>query len=610
MVKAKFAIFALVAVAILTFSFFLFTTPNKQLKTVSRTLVLPATSDQPYHRSVSLDKEYYDNFFHSAPTSTVATEPVVSGVIPHHLIAGVYLASFFNSLRNQNPPVVVLLGPNHFSTGHGFLVSSLYDWKTPYGFLTSERNIINELSNKNIIEINEEAIDEEFSIGAPIPFVKRTWPSAKVIPIIVKEKTPSSTLDKLADELKQNLPAGSLVLASVDFSHYQPYFIANFHDILSRNVLETGALNRVSKMEIDSPRSLYFLLKYNSLVGAGKFHLIAHTNSAIIADHPEWAETTSHLQGFYTLGPSKAAPETTMQFFGDIMLDRSVATAAGAKGLDYLFEKIRGAEDRFYKGVDLFMGNLEGPFAEQRIKTSKSIAFRFDPALATQLKNYNFGAVTLANNHSFDMGKSNFQFTEKTLALNGIKYCGSQYAESADLNLFLDKGDNFPEPVVFVCVENIDHEIDKTKMAEIIARAKQQARYVILQVHGGIEYRRLSSNKQRELYRSFIDEGATAVIGHHPHVVEELEVYKGKPIVYSLGNYIFDQYFSNDTQEGLSVGVVLAEGRVKELHLFPLYGVKSQVQLMFGERRDQFLNWLSENSRLEGYKIEKGIIKF
>jgi poly-gamma-glutamate synthesis protein (capsule biosynthesis protein) len=110
------------------------------------------------------------------------------------------------------------------------------------------------------------------------------------------------------------------------------------------------------------------------------------------------------------------------------------------------------------------------------------------------------------------------------------------------------------------------------------------------------------------MYRWLIDNGATIVVGHHPHVVQEIEIYKGKPIIYSLGNFVFDQYFSKDTQEGLSVGVVFKEGRVSALHLFPFFGVRSQVELMTGEKRKTFLDWMKKNSRLEGALLEDGVI--
>jgi hypothetical protein len=102
-------------------------------------------------------------------------------------------------------------------------------------------------------------------------FLKKTWPSAILVPLIVKENTSTSTLESLAKKLTEMLPKNSLVLASVDFSHYLPEPEATFHDELSENVLAVGDRDRALTLEVDSPKSLYFLLTYNSLKQAQKF---------------------------------------------------------------------------------------------------------------------------------------------------------------------------------------------------------------------------------------------------------------------------------------------------------------------------------------------------
>lgn len=570
----------------------------------------PVRADAPYHRAVSLDRDWFEGFFRAAPTYVGAaiTDPVTSAVVPHHLAAATTLAGFFEMMKEQKPPVVVLLGPNHKQTGHDPIVTSEYEWKTPYGNIVPARAVVKKLADQKIAAVNETAIGSEWSIGALAPFVKRAWPAAAIVPLIVKDRTPTTTLEKLAQTLVEILPPRSLVLVSIDFSHYLPYFAADFHDIFSENILATGDKTRLNKAEIDSVPSLYFLFIYNRLRGAADWHKVSHTNSATLAGRPEWSETTSHLIGYYTAGSGATGKTITLQFFGDVMLDRNVAKAMGARGFDYLLEKIRGKENRFFAGADLFMANLEGAFAPTRIQTNKEIAFRFDPKLAKELARYGFGAVSVANNHFYDMGRKNVAFTKRTLTNAGIGYCGDQLAEGPEYNLVIGREKGLPESVAFVCFEAVTHEINKDKLAAAIAVARQKARYVIVQVHGGVEYRRTSTSAQQGLYRWLIDQGVSIVIGHHPHVVEEIEIYKGRPIVYSLGNFIFDQYFSKETQEGLSVGVVLAEGKVKELRLFPMFGIRSQVELMTGARREEFLKWMSENSRLGEKKIVDGKI--
>ena len=90
----------------------------------------------------------------------------------------------------------------------------------------------------------------------------------------------------------------------------------------------------------------------------------------------------------------------------------------------------------------------------------------------------------------------------------------------------------------------------------------------------------------------------------HPHVIEEMEIYKGHPIFYSLGNFVFDQYFSKDTQEGVSVGLNLQSGQVKDVYIFPFYSVKSQDSLMSSKQQADFFSWWNKNSRLDGKVFE------
>lgn len=466
----------------------------------------------------------------------------------------------------------MLIGPNHPQAGRSAVVSGLYDWNTPYGELPAAEKIISELARQNLITINDGLLGKENSIGALAPFIKQTWGKTKFVPLIVKNSAKPEQLRNLTDALVKLLPKNSLVLASVDFSHYLPKEVADFHDELSINVLETGDEERVAKMEIDSQPSIRFLLDYTRAIGARKFNLLYHTNSADIMHQPELAETTSHVLGYFIAGELSASKSVSLQFFGDMMLERNVARAMGTSGLDYLLGDLRGKENRFFAGMDLIVANLEGPFAPARIQTSKSIAFRFDPALAGQLKKYNFGAFSLANNHLLDMGWKNLDFTKKILEQNDLGYFGDQWREGPEYTLLEGS-------VAFIGINNTDHNLDMKKLKEALDEARHNAEYVIVMPHWGVEYQQTSNQNQRDLAHWLIDNGADAVVGSHPHVTQEMKIYKDAPIFYSLGNFIFDQYFSKETQEGLSVGLILQDGKVKKIYQFPFYGEKSKVRL-------------------------------
>jgi len=133
--------------------------------------------------------------------------------------------------------------------------------------------------------------------------------------------------------------------------------------------------------------------------------------------------------------------------------------------------------------------------------------------------------------------------------------------------------------------------------------------FLMVSLHWGEEYKLINSPAQQSLSHRIIKAGADLIIGHHPHVVQNIEKYQGKLIYYSLGNFIFDQYFSPDTQEGLAVGLEIHPDRLV-CRLFPLQINLSQPVLMKQNKAREFLIQLANRSdnRLVD-EIKSGIIK-
>lgn len=552
--------------------------------------------EQKFHRAYSMDVGFYDSFFTNNNPKEKIEDRVFSAVVPHHLVAGRYLGSFFRRLDYQSPQTVVIIGPNHKQIGNDSIISSPLAWQTPYGVLATDKKLVASITEKKLATNNEGVMGDEHSISTLVPFVKKTWPNAKIVPIVLKNNTTENRIDELV-KLLADSKEKILVLVSVDFSHYLPKLVADFHDELSLNVLESGSQTNLQELEVDSKPSLSALLKYNKLKEAEIFTVFSHTNSGEIIDK-DLAEITSHIIGAYTSGLPSKKPVASLQFFGDIMLDRSVAKVMGSDGLDYLFANLHGQENRFFEGQHILMANLEGPFAPTRVPTTKSIAFRFDPKLAKDLKSYGFDGFTLANNHTVDMGWKNVDFTKQVLKDSGLGSFGNQYDEGVDDIYIAGEEQNLPFKIAFIGLNTVGHELDMSVVKQMIIKAKQQAKFLIINIHWGQEYSLKSNKFQQDLGHQLIDMGADAIIGHHPHVVEEMEVYNGHPIFYSLGNFIFDQYFSKETQEGISVGLIINDDGRINWHVFPFFSKKSQVQLMLGKQREEFMGWFEKDSRI------------
>lgn len=290
---------------------------------------------------------------------------------------------------------------------------------------------------------------------------------------------------------------------------------------------------------------------------------------------------------------------TSFLNFGDMMLDRNVKKQIDANGADYIFKKLAGNNDEFFGNVDAVECNLEGSFANKRRATSKSIAFDFDPKLIAMVKKYHFNLFNLANNHSLDMSREGFKESQANLKKNDIAYYGQQYKVDST-NLLVKKIGDFTFGLI-----GLDDTINKIQAAQVkklVDAAKLQgADFVVVNIHWGDEYKPLSNSRQRQLGHTLIDLGVDAIIGHHPHVVEEMEIYKNHPIFFSLGNFVFDQYFSVPTQQELGLGLIFTKANDQKsisIYTFPLQSVRSQISQMNEKDSLKFFNDWTKRSRL------------
>ena len=548
------------------------------------------------------DLETYENFYLSKPVVPENLGEIKGGFVPHHLLAGALPASFFENLKKQNPPLIVLIGPDHFEAGKGDVLVGDLPWKTPYGILQTDKNIITDLQNKNLAHtISKDVWEKEHSVAGLVSFIKKSIPDTKIVPIIFSYKVASSSLSDLADYLINNLPEKSVVIGSVDFSHYMTWPVANFHDEFTKQIIKNLDYERTNKLEVDSQGSVYVITKYLSVKNYSKVAYELSSNSAQLIGIPWTKETTSHYSPYFVVGSPEKEKVSSILFFGDIMLDRSVKKKIDQNGQDYLFQNLAGQENRFFFGMDLITANLEGPFADSRRATTKEIAFRFDPLLLPMLQKYNFGLFGLANNHTLDMSNAGFAESKKNLTTAGFDFYGSQYRVDDESLLVKQVGDY---KIGFIGLNDTNSPVEKNAVKKLIEKAKNQgADKILVSIHWGYEYKELSNTNQRELAHYFIDNGADIIIGHHPHVIQEMEIYKDKPIFYSLGNFVFDQYFSVPTQQGLAVGLVIKDKQLS-ISVFPLQGQGSAVSLMEYSIAEKYMADWPKNSRLQNYQFK------
>lgn len=254
------------------------------------------------------------------------------------------------------------------------------------------------------------------------------------------------------------------------------------------------------------------------------------------------------LEAFAGVSTHTSKSTVSMLVVGDAMFDRNVRKLMETHGFDYPFHKIKEIVSKF----DIALLNLEGVYTDYEsisLKDRSVLRFTFDRKGIQALKNAGFDVVSQANNHTADFGREGATLSRRYLEYSGIKVVGDYFNEAPFLTFHHKKKQ------IAVVAYNEFSSLNTSTVLNEISRLKQEKYFVVVFPHFGLEYERFPADAQKLLARSFIDYGADIVIGAHPHVIQVMEEYKEKPIFYSIGNFIFDQYFSKETQESLAVSL-------------------------------------------------------
>lgn len=275
------------------------------------------------------------------------------------------------------------------------------------------------------------------------------------------------------------------------------------------------------------------------------------------------------------LGAPEAIAETepaTLLFVGDMMFDRYIKRAIN-EAQDPLLPFARIAQT--LQEADLAIGNLEGPISDRGTKQGSIYSFRFEPVgTINALQHAGFDIVTLANNHIWDYGWPAALDTMRHLTAVGISYIGfGNNFEEANTPVIKTVNDT---AIAFLGYTEFygkglwaDEQLGLSEfvpdnIAKRVSGLKNSgaADLVVVSVHWGEEYETSSNALQQKVARQLIDAGADLIIGHHPHVPQEIEQYKHGFIVYSLGNFVFDQNFSADTRHGLMFKALVKDKKI------------------------------------------------
>ncbi len=270
------------------------------------------------HNSYFSQADVFDAAYKNAKPY-INQAPGIKGIlVNHHLLAAAYIAEAFNQVATTAPVTVLLISPNHFSAGKNNIIVSAEQWQTPYGVLQPNTDLINKIKDANIGSIEEDPFNQEHGISGIIPFIKKSLPSAAIVPVIFNDRLNSSAAQKAADDIIKILPANTLVVGSFDFSHYLTSNAADFHDLKSLDDMESFNIADFYNLDIDSRPGLTFFTQILKNLGTQKFTLLEHSNSGELT-HQDLLETTSYITGYFQSGEPNVALTHTLLSFGSLV---------------------------------------------------------------------------------------------------------------------------------------------------------------------------------------------------------------------------------------------------------------------------------------------------
>ena len=522
-----------------------------------------------------LAAQYTDTSLFLSPIKQTKIKPATSTVtgliVPHHLLAKDLMAEAYAYASGGKYQTIVLLSPDHFNAGKTEVSVTDRDFSTVFGTVTNNKDLAHQLKKLSFVG-DGDFFYREHGLGAELPFIKYYFPKAKVVALTFKPTVSRDKLDQIITVLKNNLPPDSLIIESTDFSHYLTPAQAALKDSASiKTITDNGdalALNQPDN--VDSKAALYIESTLERDFFKNSPKILEHKNSQDYTKETVTSSTSYLVVAYQPQTPVKASNEAELIFTGDVMLSRHIGELMAQKQ-DYNFPYEKIASD--LSGADLVFGNLETPVSNKGESAHTLYSFRANPLVLSGLKNAGFKVVSVANNHAFDYKLGAFADTLVNLKNAGIAYSGGganfteahagAYQEINGVKItFLAYTDLLPQSAAATDNQTGFAYLDEAQMVKDIKEAKTKSDLVIVSCHFGQEYKTKSNAHQQKIAAAAVKAGADLIVGHHPHVAQEVSKINGVTVAYSLGNFVFDQNFSADTKNALILKVKIKDKKI------------------------------------------------
>jgi poly-gamma-glutamate synthesis protein (capsule biosynthesis protein) len=483
------------------------------------------------------------------------TPRVLSGItVPHHLVAADLIARAFRMADASRIDKVIVLFPDHYLRSPLPFATTGRAFETVFGRLDVSQEDIRLLLQSRDLVGDSDLFGSDHGIGAILPFIKHYMPSARIVPIAVSGSR-QEDLDNLVARLKQIIGPNTLVVQSTDFSHYLPVLQAVQRDQEVLNILAAGEPGPVARLRqpshTDSRGSQYLQMRVQQAVFRARPAVVFNANSQAYAPRPV-ARTTSYVVQLYEPQPMQAVdrdlPGSKVYCFaGDTFFGRGVLRALA----DPLrAERTLREMQQVLNGCRLVV-NLTGVAVPELPINLEHMTLAMPAGLTLEwLKALNVVAVSLANNHTMDLGSGAFDAMAQMLADAGIAVL--KHDSIVDLGPFrlaaltdLDNRTRRGEGVIA--------EGDLARLANSSARPP-----LFAMVNWGPDYEASPGGRELALMESLRAAAVSLVVGVHPHLAAGgFDLLGGGQTlsVYSLGNFLFDQGATRTSGSVLEVRV-------------------------------------------------------
>jgi AmmeMemoRadiSam system protein B len=228
---------------------------------------------------------------------------IMGGILPHHLVAGRLIAGFFRTLAEDPPETLIVIGPNHLLEGVREIQTTPANWSTPFGVLEADSAIVARLAEETGAARNDDLFENEHSVSSLVPYIKYYLPETKIVPVVLHGTLSYEEAKKFGSVLAEIVSGnpGTVVIASIDFSHYLSAPEADEMDIITWKAITSWDFETIRKMDndnLDSVPSITTILTAMDAMSAKNIDLTGHNNSSRITGS-SYDYTTSYFTMFF-----------------------------------------------------------------------------------------------------------------------------------------------------------------------------------------------------------------------------------------------------------------------------------------------------------------------